>query len=176
MNIDNSISVEKIKKVLTPKIIAIALLVALVVSTVFYITLENNDKNEIHIWYITEDNYDSILSENLRAVEEYIAERGFDKLLVTKRHPDDRYFDAAMSTSAYYNCDIFIMREEMVKSYAEAEMFLTLTNHCFDGSDLLYFENNAIGVLIDENYYLLINSKTEVDVQIIYDIFEILIN
>ena len=77
MNIDNSISVKKIKKVLTPKIIAIALLVALIVSTVFYITLENNDKNEINIWYISEDNYDSLLSENLRAVEEYIAERGF---------------------------------------------------------------------------------------------------
>lgn len=176
MNIDNSISVEKIKKVLTPKIIAIALLVALVVSTVFYITLENNDKNEIHIWYITEESYDSFLSENMKSVEKYIAECGFDKVLVTKRHPDDRYFDAAMSTSAYYNCDIFIMQKGTVNSYAEAEMFLTLTNHCFDESDLLYFENNAIGVLIDENYYLLINSKTEVDVQIIYDIFEILIN
>lgn len=176
MNIDNRISLGKIKKVLTPKIVAMALLITLVVSTVFYITLENIDKNEINIWYISEDNYDSLLSENLRAVEEYIAECGFDKLLVTKRHPDDRYFDAAMSTSAYYNCDIFIMREEMVESYAEAGMFLTLTNHSFNESDLLYFENNAIGVLIDENYYLLINSKTEVDLQIIYDILEILIN
>jgi hypothetical protein len=176
MNIDNRISLGKIKKVLTPKIVVMALLITLVVSTVFYITLENNDKNEINIWYISEDNYDSLLSENLRAVEEYIAECGFDKLLVTKRHPDDRYFDAAMSTSAYYNCDIFIMREEMVEGYAEAGMFLTLTNHGFNESDLLYFENNAIGVLIDENYYLLINSKTEVDLQIIYDILEILIN
>jgi hypothetical protein len=176
MNIDNRISLGKIKKVLTPKIVAMALLITLVVSTVFYITLENNDKNEINIWYISEDNYDSLLSENLRAVEEYIAECGFDKLLVTKRHPDDRYFDAAMSTSAYYNCDIFIMREEKVESYAEAGMFLTLTNHGFNESDLLYFENNSIGVLIDQNYYLLINSKTEVDLQIIYDILEILIN
>ena len=73
MNIDNRISLGKIKKVLTPKIVVMALLITLVVSTVFYITLENNDKNEINIWYISEDNYDSMLSENLRAVEEYIA-------------------------------------------------------------------------------------------------------
>ena len=140
------------------------------------ISFGNKEKKEILIWYITTEGTDCFSENALKLVNDYAAKVGVEKVVLTKRNPDDMYFDVAMTTSAYYNCDIFIMQKETVNSYAEAGMFLTLTNHGFDESDLLYFENNAIGVLIDENYYLLINSKTEVDVQIIYDIFEILIN
>ena len=173
---DNNITTARIKRILSPKIIAIVFLIVTLVTVVFYVTLENIDKKEVQIWFVTTDGEYSFSDDTLKQINDYGAKHGIDKVVLSRRHPEDIYFDVTMSTSAYYNCDIFIMQKETVNSYAEAGMFLTLTNHGFDESDLLYFENNAIGVLIDENYYLLINSKTEVDVQIIYDIFEILIN
>ena len=63
------------------------------------------------------------------------------------------------------------MNEEMAKKYYETDMFLPLETDGFEG-ELLYIDGKPIGLLMDEGYYLLINAKVDVDLQIIYDIFE----
>ncbi|MBO5716283.1 MAG: hypothetical protein J6S23_07840 [Clostridia bacterium] len=172
MKIDNNITSSRIKRVLSPKIIAIVFLIVALVTVVFYVTIENNDKKEILIWYVTTESEDCFSDGTLRLINDYGAQHGIDKVILSRRHPEDTYFDVAISTSAYYNCDIFIMNEEMAKKYYEMDMFLPLQESGFEG-DLLYIDDKPIGVLIDEGYYLLINANLDVDLQIIYDIFEI---
>ena len=176
MNIDNTISGARIKKALTPKTIAIVALSVVLVATCFYITIENRDSKEILIWFITTDTDAPFSDDALTRINDYGSQRGIDKIVLTRRHPEDKYFDAAMSTSAFYNCDIFIMREEMVKKYADLGMFLPLSTEGVDTDNLLYCGNDAVGILIDEDYYLLINAKTDIALEIIYDILDILIH
>lgn len=173
MTIDNKITLSRIKSALSIKIIVIVLLIAALVATVFYVTIENREKKEILIWYVTSESEDCFSKDVLKLVNDYGAKVGIEKVVLTKRNPDDTYFDVAMTTSAYYNCDVFIMTDEMAKQYAEMDMFLPLQTDRADGEDLLYIGDDAVGVLINENYYLLINAKTDVDLQIIYDIFDI---
>lgn len=175
MSIDNNISGARIKKTLTPKTVAIVLFIVTLVATCFYITIENIDSKEILIWFITTDTDDCFSNDALKHINDYGSQKGIDKILLTRRHPDDRYFDVVMSTTAYYNCDIFIMREEMVQKYSALGMFLPLSVDGADTENLLYIGNDAVGILMDEDYYLLINAKTDIDLQIIYDIFDILI-
>jgi hypothetical protein len=66
------------------------------------------------------------------------------------------------------------MNEEMALRYTDSDMFLPLSADGIDEDSLLYIGDCAIGVALDDDYYLLINSKTDIDKQIIYDIFEIL--
>ena len=170
---DNNITTARIKRVLSPKIIAIVFLIVTLVTVVFYVTLENIDKKEVQIWFVTTDGEYSFSDDTLKQINDYGAKHGIDKVVLSRRHPEDIYFDVTMSTSAYYNCDIFIMNEEMAKKYYEMDMFLPLQTDGFEGEDILYINDKAVGVLIDENYYLLINAKTDVDLQMIYDIFKI---
>lgn len=151
------------------------LLIAILFSAVFYITLENSEKQEILIWHITADAESLYSSDTLGRINDYAVGCGVDKVVMTKRHPEDRYFDAVMSTTAFYNCDIFIMNEEMAQKYVESDMFLPLVTEGIEADRLLYSGDRAIGISVDEEYYLLINQRTDVDLQIIYDIFEILL-
>ncbi|MBR2381440.1 MAG: hypothetical protein IKA84_02980 [Clostridia bacterium] len=171
MKTDNKITLSRIKRALSPKILLALFLAVALVTAVFYFTVENNEKNEMQIWYVTTESEDCFPEDTLKLINDYGAMRGIDKVILTKRHPEDTYFDVTMSTTAYYNCDIFIMNEETAKKYYEMDMFLPLCESDFD--DLLYINGNAVGALIDEGYYLLINEKSDVDLQIIYDIFEI---
>lgn len=175
MNIDNSISLARVKKALTSKTVLIVSVIVAVLSTIFYITLENRDSKELLVWYITTEAEYPFSEETLGLVNEYGVEVGLDKILLTRRHPEDQYFDAAMSTTAFYNCDIFIMKEEMINKYAEAGMFLTLSDYGNDENEMFYVGEDAVGVKLDNDYYLLINKKTDIDLQIIYDIFDIFI-
>ena len=172
MTIDNKLTLSRIKSALSIKIIVIVLLISALIATVFYVTMENREKKEILIWYITSESEDCFSKDTLKFVNDYGAKVGIEKVVLTKRNPDDMYFDVTMTTSAYYNCDVFIMTAEMAKQYAEMDMFLPLQTDRAE-EDLLYVGDDAVGVLIDENYYLLINAKTDVDLQIIYDIFDI---
>ena len=171
MNIDNRLSWERIKGALSSKAVAIVLLIVVIASAILYITLENNDSNEMLIWMITDDNTVGFSQEDLQLINDLCVERGVDKAILSRRHPDDTYFDVTMSTSAYYNCDIFIMKEETAKKYYEMDMFLPFS---LDG-DLLYIDGNAVGIMIFEDYYLLINKKTDIDKKIIYDMIDLLI-
>lgn len=175
MNVDNKISVKRIKGVLGLRTLLTALLIVLLVSIIFYITAENIDSKDILIWFITEDVETSISNEVLAELNAYGAEKGVDKIVLTKRHPDDQYFDVTMSTSAYYSCDVFIMNEEMIEKYAELDMFLPLSDGGFDSDSLYYVGEYAVGVSIFEDYYLLINVKTDIELEIICDIIDILI-
>jgi len=174
MNIDNRVSKERIKKALPPKTIIMVLAIVAIISTIFYITIQNRTKKEILIWYVTTDSK-NIFSENiLESVNEYGTHNGFDRILLTRRHPKDGYFDVLMSTSGYYTCDIFIMKEDVILKYIDMDIFLPLSTDFNNGKELLYVEDDAIGVPIYDEYYLLINKKTDVDLETIYDIFDIL--
>lgn len=176
MSIDNRLTPERIKKALNMRTVLIILIIVAFLTTIFYITLENRNKNEILIWHITADSEDLISPEALKLCREYATEAGYDKLVFTKRNPEDQYFDAAMSTSALYNCDIFIMSEEMAAKYAEIDMFMPLTPHSAKEEDLLYLGGEAVGISVDGNYYLLVNSRASLDEQTIYDIIDILLS
>lgn len=175
MSIDNSITIARIKKALPLKTIAIVLLTVLVLSTVFYVTIQNRNKDEILIWHITTDSANYFSEDVLKNINDYGKQNGFDRILLTKRHPDDKYFDVLMSTTMYYSSDIFIMREEIVQKYADMDMFLPLSSDVKETEKLIYINGDAVGVLLYEDYYLLINAKTKVDLKVIYDILEILI-
>jgi len=174
MKIDNSFSWARIKKAISPKIAIAVILIVAAVSAVFYVTLENSESKEILIWHITDETEPGVSSDILGQVKDYALEQGIKKVIFTKRHPQDRYFDAVMSTTAFYTCDIFIMNEEMALRYTDSDMFLPLSADGFDEESLLYVGDSAIGVALDDEYYLLINSRTDIDKQVIYDIFEIL--
>jgi len=175
MKIDNRISFERAKRVLSLKSIMIVALIVAILTTVLYVMLENKDKREVLIWLVTTDGDCGFSSETMKSINDYGAENGLDRIILTRRDPSDRYFAATMSTTAYYNCDIFIMREDVVKEYLETDMFLPLSTDGIASADLLYYGDNAIGVLAFEDYYLLINNKTDVDEQIMYRIIDILI-
>lgn len=80
-----------------------------------------------------------------------------------------------MSTTMYYTSDIFIMREDVVRKYADMDMFLPLSFDVKETEKLIYINSDAVGVLLYEDYYLLINAKTKVDLKVLCDILEILI-
>lgn len=174
MKLDNTISKRRIIKVLNFNTVLTVLAVVLILSTVFYITLENIEKKEIHIWFVTTDAEDTLFDNEIKLINERISQNGIDKAIITKRHPDDRYFDVAMSTSAYYNCDIFIMNEETVKKYLDMDMFLTLSDRGIENGDILYINDSAVGILIFDDYYFLINARTDIGMEIIYDIADIM--
>lgn len=176
MKLDNTISKRRIKRALNLKIVLTVLIAVLVLSTVFYITLENIEKKEILIWFVTTDADEMLFKNEIKLINDHISQYGIDKAVITKRHPEDEYFDVAMSTSAYYNCDVFIMNEEMVKKYLDMDMFLLLTDRGVEYEELLYIDNNAVGILIFEDYYFLINALTDIEIEIIYDIVDILIS
>ena len=172
MNLDNRITAKRIKKALSPKIVAMVLVIVLIAGAIFYVTVKNRNSKELLIWYVTTEAENCFSDEDLRLINEYGVKSGLDKVVLSKRHPNDSYFEVTMSTTAFYNCDAFIMSAEMVQKYAESGMFMTLD---YNGeNELLYLGDNAVGILIFENYYLLINEKTDVDLQIIYDIYDIL--
>lgn len=175
MKLDNTISERRIKNALDLKTVLTVLVVVLILSTVFYITLENIEKKEVLIWFVTTDTEDMLSANEIKLINDRISQSGIDKAIVTKRHPDDRYFDVAMSTSAYYNCDIFIMKEETVKKYLDMDMFLTLSDRGIEYDDILYINNSAVGILVFDDYYFLINTRTDIGIEIIYDIVDILI-
>ena len=114
---DNNITTARIKRVLSPKVIAIVFLIVTLVTVVFYVTLENIDKKEVQIWFVTTDSEYSFSDDTLKQINDYGTKHGIDKVVLSRRHPEDIYFDVTMSTSAYYNCDVFIMNEEMAKKY-----------------------------------------------------------
>jgi len=176
MSINNSFSIERIKKALDIKTVAVVLLVVTLVSLCFYVTIDNLESREVLVWFITGDSNIGFSDETIRLINEYAAEKGIDRVLLTKRHPDDQYFDAAMSTSAYYNCDIFLMERELVSEYAEAGMFLPLSDNGMPEEKLLYDGTDTIGFLLKENYYFLVNAKTDIDSEIIYEIYNMLID
>ena len=174
MSINNSYTLEKIKKALSLKIVVIAVLTVVVLSTVFYITLENYDSREVIIWFVTTDPEAGFSEEIINEINLYAGKEGIDRVLITKRHPSDQYFDVAMSTSAFYTCDAFIMQADLAKEYFEMGMFMPLSTDGQQKDRLLYNGEDAVGIKIDDNYYFLINAKTDVDTKIIYDIFDLL--
>ena len=176
MNVNNNFSIERIKKTLNLKTVLSVLIIVAVLSTVFYITLENYESKDVLIWHITDDTNNSFSEGAIKLINDYGAEKGIDKVLLTRRHPDDQYFDVAMSTSAFYNCDAFIMQKELVQEYADSGMFMSLSSNGANKEDMLYIEDKAIGLLIFEDYYFLINARSDVDLETIYGIYEILID
>lgn len=174
MNLDFSFNVGRIKKALNMRTLLIILLITAFLTTIFYITLENREKKEILIWHITENDESLFSKDQLELASSYARDRGFDRLIFTRRNPSDQYFDAAMSTTAYYNCDIFIMTEEMAINYAESDMLLAISQSGYPKESLLYIGDTAVGLSIDNNYYLLINAKSAVDMQTVYHIYDIL--
>ena len=175
MNIDNKISAKRIKSALNLRTVLTVMLIVVLVSIVFYVTAENIDSKDILIWFITEDADVSVSNEILAELNDYGADKGIDKIVLTKRHPDDQYFDVTMSTSAYYSCDVFIMNKEMIEKYAELDMFLPLSDADFDSEQLYYVGECPVGVLMFEDYYLLVNRKTDIELEIIYNTIDILI-
>ena len=174
MKINNSLSFERIKKVLDLKTVLIVLAVVTVLSVMFYVANENLDSKELMIWLVTTD-YDAGFSEGtIKEINEYGSDKGIDRILVLKRHPEDRYFDVVMSTSAFYSCDAFIMQGEMAHRYADMDMFMPLSIDTEDKDNILYHGDVAIGIKLDDDYYFLINKKTDIDREIIYDIYEML--
>ncbi len=174
MRIDNKLSKDRLKKALPPKTIIAVLVIVAILSTIFYITIQNRSKKEILIWYVTTKAEDTFSENTFKSLNEYGTQSGFDRILLTKRHPEDGYFDILMSTSGYYTCDIFIMKEDVVKKYMDMDIFMPISSESQNSRELLYVENNAVGVQLNDEYYLLINKKTDVDLQKIYDIFDIL--
>lgn len=171
---NNGITFDRIKKALSLRTLLIILLITAFLTTIFYITIENRERKDILIWHITDESETLISAEKLKSINEYAVLEGFDKLIFTRRDPSDEYFDAAMSTTAYYNCDIFIMTEKMALRFAESNMFLPISADGYAKEDILLFGDTAIGLPIDNNYYLLINAKTTVDTEVIYEIYDIL--
>lgn len=174
MKIDNTITLERIKRVLTPRVILVSLLIVSLLSTVLYMTLDSRSKSEVLIWFVTAEADDSIPTSRVDDINNYGRECGIDKILISRRHPEDRYFDVIMSTTAFYSCDIFIMTEEMALKYSEMDMFLPLGEAYVLGEDALIFGDESVGISLDEKYYLLINRESDVDSTILYNIIDLL--
>lgn len=174
MKIDNTITLERIRRVLTPRVILVSLLIVSLLSTVIYVTLDSRSKSEVLIWFVTTEADDSIPASRVDDINNYGRECGIDKILISRRHPEDRYFDVIMSTTAFYSCDIFIMTEEMALKYSEMDMFLPLDEAYVLGEDALIVGDESVGISLDEKYYLLINRESDVDSTILYNIIDLL--
>ena len=174
MKIDNTITLERIRRVLTPRVILVSLLIVSLLSTVIYVTLDSRSKSEVLIWFVTTEADDSIPASRVDDINNYGRECGIDKILISRRHPEDRYFDVIMSTTAFYSCDIFIMTEEMALKYSEMDMFLPLDEAYVLGEDALIVGDESVGISLDEKYYLLINRESDVESTILYNIIDLL--
>lgn len=171
MKIDNFLTPNRIKKALSLKTMAIILIAVTLLSVVFYVTVNRQRSQEVLIWLITTEADEIIPSDALDRLNEYGAEKGIDKILLTRRHPEDRYFDVIMSTTAFYSCDVFIMTAEMAEKYSEMDMFLALD---YPGDESLMIGGEPVGIHLFEDYYFFINSESDVDVAVLYGIFDIL--
>ena len=173
MRIDNTITLERIKRVLTPRVVLVAFLIVSLLSTVLYVTLDNHGKSEVLIWLVTTEADDIISDSKLDLVNNYGREYGIDKIIVTRRHPEDRYFDVIMSTTAFYSCDIFIMTQDVALKYSDMDMFLPL-DEAYSLDNALAIGDSFVGISLDEKYYLLINRESDVDGSILYNIIDLL--
>ena len=174
MKIDNTITLERIRSVLTPRVILVSLLIVSLLSTVLYVTLDSRSKSEVLIWFVTTEADDSIPTSRVDDINNYGRECEIDKIVISRRHPEDRYFDVIMSTTAFYSCDIFIMTDEMALKYSEMDMFLPLDEVYVLGEDALIVGDGPVGISLDEKYYLLINRESDVDSTILYNIIDLL--
>lgn len=175
MKINNSFSLERIKKALNLRTVLIVVVIVTVLSATFYVAKENSDSREVTVWFVTTDSEAGFSDGTLKNINDYGSQKGIDRVLILKRHPEDRYFDVVMSTSAFYTCDAFIMQEEIALKYAEMGMFMPLTAEGDDYEDLLCLDDDVIGIKLDDDYYFLINNKTDIDRDIIYDIYKMLV-
>ena len=66
------------------------------------------------------------------------------------------------------------MQKDIALEYAEMDMFLQLSEGSIEGDDLLCVGDAKIGVLIENDHYFLINKKTDIDQEIIYNIYKML--
>ena len=174
MKIDNTITLERIRRVLTPRVILVSLLIVSLLSTVLYATLDSRSKSEVLIWFVTTEADDSIPASRVDDINNYGRECEIDKIVISRRHPEDRYFDVIMSTTAFYSCDIFIMTDEMALKYSEMNMFLPLDEVYVLGEDALIIGDSPVGISLDKNYYLFINRESDVDSTILYNIIDLL--
>jgi hypothetical protein len=173
MKIDNAITIDRVKKALTPKTVAVVLIIVSLLSLVFYVTVDRQKSREMLIWFITTETHEPISSDVLAEINKYGNENGIDKILLTRRHPEDRYFDVIMSTTAFYSCDVFIMTEEVARKYSEMDMFLPL-DYGAGTDEILTIDGETVGLHLDGDYYLFINSESDFDTEILYDIFDMM--
>ena len=76
MKIDNTITLERIKRVLTPRVILVSLLIVSLLSTVLYVTLNSRSKSEVLIWLVTTEADDSIPASRVDDINNYGRECG----------------------------------------------------------------------------------------------------
>jgi hypothetical protein len=67
------------------------------------------------------------------------------------------------------------MKKDMAEKYVDMDMFLPIPVDGDSAENILYLENCAVGILIFEDYYFLINNKSDVDFEVIYDIYDLII-
>ena len=173
MKIDNAITIDRVRKALTPKTVAIVLIIVSLLSLVFYVTVDRQKSREMLIWFVTTETVEPFSSNVLAEINDYGQENGIDKILLTRRHPDDRYFDVIMSTTAFYSCDMFIMTEEMAQKYSDMDMFQPL-DYGAGAEEILTVDGAPLGLHLHGDYYLFINSESDFDTEILYDIFDIM--
>ena len=53
MKIDNAITIDRVRKALTPKTVAIVLIIVSLLSLVFYVTVDRQKSREMLIWFVT---------------------------------------------------------------------------------------------------------------------------
>lgn len=176
MKINNSFSLGRIKKALGARTLLIAIISVAIASVFFYVTIENRESREVTVWLVTTDAEAGLSESTVESINNYVSNKGFDRVLVVKRHPEDHYFDVVMSTGAFYTCDVFIMQEDVALKYAEMDMFMPLSAYGIEGEMLNSSSGDAIGIKLDDNYYFLINSKADIEREIIYDIYKMLVN
>ena len=173
MKIDNAITRDRVRKALTPKTVAAALIIVFLLSALFYVTAHRQKRREMLIWFVTTETSSPISSDTLDEINEYGRNIGIDKIVLTRRHPEDRYFDVIMSTTAFYSCDMFIMTEELARKYLEMNMFLPL-DYAAGAEEILTIDGEPVGLHLHGDYYLFINSESDFDTEILYDIFDIM--
>jgi hypothetical protein len=175
VNTDNRITLKRIKSSLGKKDIIISLIAVIILSVTVFITVENLERRELFVWLVTTDGEYGLDDGVPQSLNDYGRANGINRVVITRRHPEDRYFDVLMSTGAFYNCDVFIMKSEVAEKYAPLDMYMSLEEYAEIGEDPLLIDGRAVGVAASDGYYILVNRKTSVKPETVFGILDILV-
>ncbi len=171
MIIDDKITGARIKTALKSKKNIFWCIGICVLAFLLFYTLTNINTKTVTVWESGSliDCY--MTREAEKRADDFCAEQGlaFDLLIRSK---DDRFYDAAFSTSGAYISDILLLSGEEMQRYQEDGIFSDLQNTAlaFCGEDGFYCGDRLLGIRVAEDKYLALNVRSDIEQELLEEV------
>ena len=105
-------------------------------------------------------------------VTEVTKKYGMKECNISSYSPDDYYYAAAFGLNSS-SIDIFILKKAEAETEAQANIFLPLDEKFNIFGEQLIYNEKPIGVKFIGDYYILINSRSKKDQQLLFEVVSV---